>query len=84
MGSASSHESISRTRSKGVAIEADGYHFHSGRQVWERDLARRNRLGSLGWMLPHFSFNQVVHRGGEVVSTIANALERGNSGGAWL
>lgn len=70
--------------SQRLAIEADGYRYHSGQQVWERDLARRNALGSLGWMLLHFSFKQVVHRGGEVISTIASALERRNFGAKWL
>lgn len=32
-----------------LAIEVDGYRFHSGRMQWERDLKRRNRLESLGW-----------------------------------
>lgn len=32
----------------GVAIEVDGYRWHSGRRVWARDLQRRNRLTALG------------------------------------
>src|SRR6266536_5422613 len=36
-----------------VAIEADGYRFHSGRLAWHRDLARRNTLTSRGWQVLH-------------------------------
>ncbi|MDQ3751931.1 MAG: endonuclease domain-containing protein [Actinomycetota bacterium] len=57
-----------------VAIEADGYRYHSGRQVWERDLARRNALQGLGWSVLHFTHHQVVHRRENVVSTIESAL----------
>lgn len=31
-----------------IAIEADGYRWHSGRRRWERDLGRRNALTALG------------------------------------
>lgn len=32
-----------------VAIEADGFEFHSGRQAFDRDRARRNLLTADGW-----------------------------------
>lgn len=32
-----------------VAVEADGYRFHSGRNAWENDLARHNALVVAGW-----------------------------------
>ncbi|MGH2811917.1 MAG: hypothetical protein ACRDI1_04300 [Actinomycetota bacterium] len=32
-----------------VAIEADGYRYHSGRDAWENDLRRQNALTALGW-----------------------------------
>ncbi|MFN0063464.1 MAG: hypothetical protein ACKVPX_13230 [Myxococcaceae bacterium] len=32
-----------------VAVEADGYRFHSGRRAWESDVARHNALVSAGW-----------------------------------
>jgi very-short-patch-repair endonuclease len=62
-----------------LAIEADGYRYHSGRQVWERDLARNNELGGLGWMLLHFTHHQVVNCGDEVITAIAKALLSRNS-----
>ncbi|MDQ3783377.1 MAG: DUF559 domain-containing protein [Actinomycetota bacterium] len=63
-----------------VAIEADGYRYHSGRQVWARDLARRNALQSLGWVVLHFTHHQVVSRREEVVDLIATALSRATLG----
>lgn len=36
-----------------VAIEVDGYRWHSGRRAWRRDLERRNELTALGWTVLH-------------------------------
>lgn len=36
-----------------VALEVDGYRWHSGRAAWARDLERRNRLTELGWRVIH-------------------------------
>lgn len=36
-----------------IAIEVDGYRWHSGRRAWRRDLARRNELTALGWTVLH-------------------------------
>ncbi|MGH2811298.1 MAG: DUF559 domain-containing protein [Actinomycetota bacterium] len=38
-----------------VAIEVDSYQYHLGREVWERDLARRDKLTALGWRVIHLS-----------------------------
>src|SRR5207249_2080176 len=32
-----------------LAIEVEGFRWHSGRARWERDLGRRNELTELGW-----------------------------------
>lgn len=32
-----------------LAIEVDGYKWHSGRRAWDRDLARGNALAASGW-----------------------------------
>lgn len=32
-----------------LAIEVDGYAFHSSRQRWEADRIRANRLADVGW-----------------------------------
>lgn len=34
-----------------LAIECDGYLFHSGRQAWSRDRDRSNLLTSAGWRI---------------------------------
>ncbi|MGH2652620.1 MAG: hypothetical protein ACRDHK_15575, partial [Actinomycetota bacterium] len=33
-----------------VALEADGWRYHSGRQAWSADRARNDRLEALGWL----------------------------------
>jgi very-short-patch-repair endonuclease len=42
-----------------IAIEADGYKWHSGRARWQRDLARRNRLTDLGWKMVHATWDDL-------------------------
>lgn len=42
-----------------LAIEVDGYRFHSGRSQWEKDLSRRNRLSALGWIVLHVTADQM-------------------------
>ena len=58
-----------------VAIEADGYRWHSGRVRWERDLARRNRLTAHGWRVIHVTSGDLEHRPDEIVRMIAQALD---------
>lgn len=36
-----------------LAVEIDGYAYHSGRREWEHDLNRRNRLTLVGWRIIH-------------------------------
>jgi len=60
-----------------VAIEADGYRFHSGRLAWHRDLARRNTLTSRGWQVLHVTWEDLTSRQDAVVSEIRAALDRG-------
>jgi very-short-patch-repair endonuclease len=57
-----------------LAIEADGYRWHSGREQWESDLARRNALTARGWRVVHVTYRDLEHRPDEVVRTIARAL----------
>ena len=57
-----------------VVIEADSYQFHSGRQAWEHDLARRNDLTALGWLVLHVTYWQMKHDIDGVVNRIRNAL----------
>jgi very-short-patch-repair endonuclease len=43
-----------------VAIEADGYRWHSGRRAWSDDLGRRNRLTALGWRTLHVTHDDLT------------------------
>jgi very-short-patch-repair endonuclease len=36
-----------------IAIECDGYRYHSGRAAWQRDRERLNDLTDLGWRVIH-------------------------------
>jgi very-short-patch-repair endonuclease len=58
-----------------LAIEIDGYQWHSGRAPWERDLTRRNTLTTLGWRLIHVTWSDVHRRPETIVGVIAGALE---------
>lgn len=58
-----------------LAIEADGYRWHSGRRRWEHDLGRRNALTALGWRVLHVTAQALERDPGVVVETIAAALK---------
>jgi hypothetical protein len=59
-----------------LAIEAEGYAFHSARAVWEKDLDRRNRLQSLGWRIIHVTWRQVEESPANFVATVRTFLEQ--------
>ena len=61
-----------------IAIEADGYRWHSDPAAWQRDLARRNALTRAGWLVLHFTWEDVERRPKLVATTIARALSRRN------
>lgn len=57
-----------------LAIEVDGYRWHSGRARWERDLGRRNALTALGWRVIHVTSSDLEHRPDRIVRMIAQVL----------
>lgn len=57
-----------------LAIEADGYRWHSSRARWEHDLARRNALTSCGWRVLHVTWRELEHRPDQVVARIEREL----------
>ena len=59
-----------------LAIEADSFRWHSGRETWQRDLSRQNLLVLRGWTVLRFTWDDVAHRGGHVVAEVARALEQ--------
>ncbi len=60
-----------------LAIEADGYRWHSGRARWEHDRARRNDLTLLGWRVIHVTWTDLTRRPQAVIDSIRNALRAG-------
>ncbi len=59
-----------------IAIEIDGYRWHSGRAPWERDLARRNLLTALGWSVIHITSTDLEQRPNHVIELISAARRR--------
>lgn len=53
-----------------LAIEADGYRWHSGRIKWQSDIARRNRLTALGWRLMHITWRDLAREPERVMSEL--------------
>jgi very-short-patch-repair endonuclease len=60
-----------------LAVEADGYRWHSGRARWQHDLVRRNALGKLGWRSVHITWWDLVERAHETVEEIGAAYSEG-------
>lgn len=58
-----------------LAIEADGYRWHSGRARWEHDRARRNELTLLGWRIVHVTWTDLDRDPDAIVERIRSALE---------
>jgi hypothetical protein len=59
-----------------IAIEIDGYRWHSSPARKRSDEERQNRLVVLGWTVLRFSATDVRVRPGHVVATVAAALRR--------
>ena len=60
-----------------LIIEADSYKFHSGRDEWETDIVRRNRLTVAGWRILQVTWRRLCERPREVAAEIRAALEEG-------
>ena len=57
-----------------VAVEADGYRFHSGKAQWEKDRVRRNRLEAAEWRVLHATWDQIAHRPDDVLGPLRALL----------
>jgi very-short-patch-repair endonuclease len=62
-----------------LAIEADGYRYHSGRAAWQNDRTRRNALTSRGWRILHLTWEDLRVRRGQVVEDIRRTLSAASS-----
>lgn len=60
-----------------LIIEADSYKFHSGRDEWEKDIARRNRLTVAGWRILQITWRRLCEHPHEVAAEIRAALQEG-------
>lgn len=56
-----------------LALEADGYRYHSGRAAWGRDLARGNGLLLAGWRVLRFTSADLRQRPDDVVEAVRRA-----------
>jgi len=59
-----------------IAIEVDGYEFHSRHDVFQDDRVRGNALELAGWLVLRFTWHQLVHRPDVVAHTIEQALRQ--------
>ncbi|MBI4728952.1 MAG: DUF559 domain-containing protein [Acidobacteria bacterium] len=57
-----------------LAIEADGYRWHSGRIRWEHDRARGNELTLLGWRIVHVTWTDLSRRPEAVLAAVRRSL----------
>lgn len=57
-----------------LALEIDGYEFHTGREVFETDRERRNSLQLAGWTVLHFTWRQLNERPDYVVETVRRGI----------
>ena len=59
-----------------LAIEVDGYEFHSSPDAFQHDRTRQNLLVALGWTVLRFTWADVVKHPDMVASLIRDALTR--------
>jgi very-short-patch-repair endonuclease len=59
-----------------LAVEVDGYRWHSGRQQWQNDMQRQNALAEVGWLVLRFSWYDVTNRPEYVIKTIMEAYRQ--------
>ena len=57
-----------------VAVEADGYRFHSGARAWRRDRARGNALTGRGWRVFYVTWDDVTRQPERLLAELKRAL----------
>lgn len=57
-----------------LAIEADGWTYHSDRLAWSSDQVRANVLTVRGWRVLRFTHHDVTNRRGWIIETISRSL----------
>jgi very-short-patch-repair endonuclease len=61
-----------------IAIELDGAAYHSGELARKRDRRRDARLGTLGWRVQHFDWDEVTRTPEYVIETLDAYLKQHN------
>jgi very-short-patch-repair endonuclease len=59
-----------------VAIEVDGWAWHSDAQTFRKDRQRQNSLVLAGWTVLRFTWHDLIERPGEVIAEIRAALRK--------
>ncbi len=59
-----------------VIVEAEGFEFHSGREAWDRDIARYNALVFHGWTVVRLTESDLRSRAPSFAKALAKALGR--------
>ena len=59
-----------------LAIEVDGFEFHSTPEAFQRDRTRQNELVALGWTVLRFTWTDVTQHPERVATTIRAAIRR--------
>ncbi|MDQ2725682.1 MAG: hypothetical protein M3Y36_09335, partial [Actinomycetota bacterium] len=57
-------------------LEVDGYRYHAGSDDMGRDLHRHNDPGLQGWVVPRFTWVDVVRDGDRLLAQVREALRR--------
>jgi very-short-patch-repair endonuclease len=57
-----------------LAIEVDGFAYHSGDERFQRDRTRQNALIAAGWQVLRFTWADLTERPHEVVGRVAQLL----------
>ena len=58
-----------------LLVEVDGYEFHKGREKFEEDVAKSNRLRSEGWTVLRFTWRMLTGSPDLVASQVRNVLQ---------
>lgn len=61
-------------RAKKVALEADGFAFHSDAEAFQKDRVRQNYLMLLGWQVLRFTWLDLTEYPERVIAEIRRAI----------
>ena len=57
-----------------LAVEIDGFEYHSSPEAFQQDRTRQNALVSLGWTVLRFTWSDIVRRPAHVAKVIREAI----------